>query len=198
VTAVLPTIHLVRHGETTWSRSGQHTGLTDLPLTERGEENARRLSDRLKRLSFAAVLTSPLRRAARTCELAGFAATAKVNHSLVEWDYGEYEGRRSDEIHRERPEWNVFRNGCPGGESPSQVAARADDVIRSLRAFKGDVLLFSHGHFLRALAARWLGIELEFGTYISLSAASLSTLAFEHDLSQPIIRLWNDTSHLDP
>src|SRR5262249_55022617 len=148
----LPIIYLARHGETAWSITGQHTGLTDLPLTEIGERNAGRLRDRLSGLIFAKVFTSPLRRAMRTCELAGFGSVAEIDRNLVEWDYGEYEGRRSAEIHAERPDWQLFRDGCPGGESPQQVAARADRVVNHLQALPGDVLLFSSGHFLRVLA----------------------------------------------
>src|SRR5262249_18836662 len=156
-----------------------HTGRTDLPLTERGEQNARRLSERLEGLSFALVLTSPLKRAARTFELAGFGAAAEIDRSLLEWDYGKYEGRKTVEIHRERPDWDLFRDGCPGGETPNQVGARADDVVRRVRSLNGDVLLFSSGHFLRVFAARWLGLEPQFGRYLFLSTASVSVLGFE-------------------
>src|SRR5229473_1959842 len=136
---VLPVVYLARHGETAWTITGQHTGLTDLPLTERGERNARRLGGRLKGLTFAKVFTSPLRRASRTCELAGFAAVAQVDPDLVEWNYGEYEGRRTAEIRAERPDWQLFRDGCPGGESPAQVRARAENVLSRVRAVGGDV-----------------------------------------------------------
>ena len=192
----LSVIYVARHGETAWSLSGQHTGLTDLPLTERGERNARRLGDRLKGLTFTKVLTSPLQRAARTCELAGFGASAEVDRDLLEWNYGEYEGRRTAEIHAERPDWQLFRDGCPGGESPDQVGARADQVVSRVRATQGDVLLFSSGHFLRVLAARWLGLEPSAGRYLLLSTASLSALGYEHNLCQPVVRLWNDTRHV--
>ena len=193
---VLPIVYLARHGETAWSLSGQHTGLTDLPLTERGERNARSLAERLKGLKFVAILTSPLQRATRTCELAGFGAQAKVDRDLLEWDYGQYEGRRSSEIHKERPDWQLFRDGCPGGESPNQVGARADRVVKRVRAIEGNVLLFSSGHFLRVLAARWLGLEPGGGRYFLLSTASLSALGYEHNRSQPVIRLWDDTRHV--
>ena len=153
-------VYLARHGETPWTITGQHTGLTDLPLTGRGEEMARRLGERLNGRTFAQVLTSPLRRAVRTCELAGFGAIAEIDRDLVEWDYGEYEGRLSVDILAERPDWRLFRDGCPGGESPQQVADRADRVVRRLRRVTGDVLLFSSGHFLRVLAARWIGGRL--------------------------------------
>ena len=194
----LPVIYVARHGETAWSLSGQHTGLTDLPLTERGERNARRLGERLKGLSFAKVFTSPLQRATRTCGLAGFGTAAEVDRDLLEWNYGEYEGRRTAEILAERPGWQLFRDGCPGGESPDQIGARADRVVSRLRAIHEDVLLFSSGHFLRVLGARWLGLEPGAGRYFLLSTASLGTLAYEHNnLSEPVIRLWNDTRHLE-
>src|SRR5918996_3347134 len=175
----LPTIYVARHGETAWSLSGQHTGLTDLPLTERGERNARQLGERLKGLAFAKVFTSPLQRATRTCELAGFGAAVEVDRDLLEWNYGEYEGRRTAEIHAERPGWQLFRDGCPGGESPDRVGARADCLLSRVRAVRGDVLLFSSGHFLRVLAARWLGLEPEGGRHFHLVTASLSLLGHE-------------------
>ncbi len=194
----LPIVYLARHGETAWTLSGQHTGLTDLPLTEHGERTARRLGERLKGLACAKVWTSPLQRAARTCELAGFGAVAEVDRDLVEWDYGQYEGRRSDEIRAERPDWQLFRDGCPGGESPQQVSERADRVVRRVRAISGDVLLFSSGHFIRVLATRWLGLEPTVNTrFFMLSTASLSAVGYEHDLSRPVIRLWNETRHVD-
>jgi broad specificity phosphatase PhoE len=193
---ILPMLYVARHGETAWSLTGQHTGLTDMPLTERGERNARRLGERLAGLTFAKVFTSPLQRATRTCELAGFAATAEADRDLVEWDYGKYEGLRTVEIHASRPEWQLFRDGCPGGESPDQVSARADRVVSRVRAIKGDVLIFSSGHFLRMLAARWLGLEPAGGRFFLLSTASLSALGYENTMSQPVIRLWNDTRHV--
>ncbi len=194
----LPVVYLARHGETAWSLTGQHTGLTDLPLTERGERNARRLEDRLKGQAFAKVLTSPLLRARRTCELAGFGAVAEVDRDLVEWNYGEYEGRCTAEILAQRPDWQLFRDGCPGGESPDQVAVRADRIVGRLRAVAGDVLLFSSGHFLRMLAGRWIGLELKADARsFMLSTASLSALGYEHSLSQPVIRLWNETRHVE-
>ena len=192
----LPVIYLARHGETAWSLSGQHTGLTDLPLTERGEQNARALGQRLNGLNFGRVFTSPLQRARRTCELAGFGTVADVEPDLLEWNYGQYEGRRTAEIHSERPDWQLFRDGCPGGESPDQVGARADRVVGRMRAVGGDALLFSSGHFLRVLAARWLGLEPAAGRFFLLSTASLSALGYEHNRSQPVIRLWDDTRHV--
>ena len=197
MSATLPITYLARHGETAWTLTGQHTGRTDIPLTERGESNARRLGERLKRLTFACVFTSPLRRAFRTCELAGFAAVVTVDPDLVEWNYGNYEGRRTDEIRAERPDWQLFRDGCPGGETPDEVGVRADRVVSRVRAVRGDVLLFSSGHFLRVLAARWLGLEPGAGRFFLLSTASLSALGFEHDVTQPVIRLWDDTRHVE-
>jgi len=184
--------YLVRHGETAWSLSGQHTGLTDLPLTERGEQNARNLGARLSGLIFTAVFTSPLRRALRTCELAGFGATAQVDRDLVEWNYGAYEGRRSAEIRAERPGWCLFRDGCPGGEDPTAIAIRADRVISRLRSLDGNILVFSSAHLLRVLAARWLELDAAGGAYFLLGTASISRLGYESD--RPVISLWNDTS----
>ena len=196
--ADLPIVYLARHGETAWTISRQHTGLTDLPLTERGERIARRLGERLKGLTFALVLTSPLQRAARTCELAGFKAVAEVDKDLVEWDDGQYEGRRTAEIRAERPGWELFRDGCPGGESPQQVSVRADRIVRRAREAPGHVLLFTSGHFLRVLAVRWLGLEPSVNCkFFMLSTASLSALGYEHDRSQPVIRLWNETRHVE-
>lgn len=188
-----PTVHLVRHGETAWSLTGQHTGLADLPLTERGERNARLLGKRLAALTFAKVVTSPLQRAARTCDLAGFGNVAEVDLDLVEWNYGEYEGLRTPEIIGRRPGWQLFRDGCPGGESPAQVGERADRVINRLRGMEGNALVFSSGHFLRVLAARWLGLEPAAGKYFTLKTASLSVLGYEHGLHSPVIELWDDT-----
>lgn len=192
----LPVVYLARHGETAWSLTGQHTGLTDLPLTERGERNARAFAARLSGLKFAKVFTSPVQRARRTCELAGFGGAAQVDPDLLEWNYGQYEGRRTAEIRAERPDWQLFRDGCPGGESPGQIGARADRVVSRVRAVAGDVLLFSSGHFLRVLGARWLGLEPLAGKYLLLSTASLSALGYEHNKSQPVIRLWNETQHV--
>lgn len=194
----LPIVYLARHGETAWSLSGQHTGLTDLPLTERGRRTARKLGERLKGLSFAKVFTSPLRRASQTCELAGFGTVAEIDPDLVEWDYGEYEGRRGAEIRAERAEWNLFRDGCPGGETPEQIKIRADRVLKRVRAIDGNVILFTSGHFARVLAARWLGVEPTANSkYFMLSTASLSALGYENDLSRPVIRFWNDTRHVE-
>ena len=194
----LPIVYLARHGETAWTLSRQHTGLTDLPLTERGERTARRLGERLKALTFSAVFTSPLQRAARTCELAGFKSVAEVDKDLVEWNYGEYEGRRTAEIRGERPDWELFRDGCPGGESPQEVGTRADRVVKRVRAVSGNVLIFTSGHFMRVLATRWLGLEPSVNCkFFMLSTASLSAVGYEHDVSRPVIRLWNETRHVE-
>jgi broad specificity phosphatase PhoE len=194
---LLPVIYLARHGETEWSLTGQHTGLTDLPLTTRGEENARALRKRLAGQKFAVVFTSPLQRATRTCELAGFGAMAEVDRNLLEWDYGQYEGLTTAQIHAGRADWQLFRDGCPGGESPEQVGARADAMVDRVRPVEADVLLFSSGHFLRVLAARWLALGSEAGRYLLLSTASVSALSYENNLSGPVIRLWNDTRHVE-
>jgi probable phosphoglycerate mutase len=194
---VLPVVYVARHGETAWSLSGQHTGRTDLPLTANGERNARRLGERLRGLTFLKVFTSPLQRASRTCELAGFGPVAERDPDLVEWDYGRYEGLRSAEILAERPDWQLFRDGCPGGESPAQIGERADRVVEQVRAVNGNVLLFSSGHFIRVLAARWLALGPgSAGRYFLLSTASLSALGYEHNPSHPVIRLWNDDHHV--
>jgi len=191
-------IYLARHGETAWSLSGQHTGLTDLPLTESGERNARNLGARLRDIDCRRVLTSPLQRARRTCELAGFGARAEVDVDLVEWNYGAYEGRRSAEILAERPDWKLFRDGCPGGESVADVMGRARRVVSKLRAGTGNVIVFSSGHFLRVLTACWLGLDAGKGACWILGTASLSALGYEHDPTEPVIRSWNDMAHVTP
>ena len=188
----LPVVYLVRHGETEWAANGRHTGRTDIPLTPRGEADARQLAARLAGRTFERVYTSPAARARRTCDLAGFAAAAELDPDLWEWDYGQYEGLRSAEIRATWPDWRVFTHGCPGGESPADVAARADRVIDRVRAIKGDVLLFSSGHFLRVLAARWLGLGPEAGALLVLETGALCMLGYDHDPSEPAIRLWNE------
>jgi broad specificity phosphatase PhoE len=193
--SALPLVCLARHGQTAWTISHQHTGVTDLPLTATGEAEAVHLGARLAGRSFAAVFTSPLRRAVRTCELAGYGPFAAVEPDLIEWNYGAYEGRTTSDIDAERDGWNLFRDGCPGGEMPEAVGARADRVIRRVRAMDGDVLIFSSAHFLRVFAARWLGLEPRAGKYFVLGTASLSEMGFEHDRSEPVIRLWDETHH---
>jgi probable phosphoglycerate mutase len=190
-----PLVYLVRHGETAWSLSGQHTGLTDLPLTEAGRANAALLSSRLKRLRLTRVFTSPLQRALQTCEIAGLGSLAEKDPDLVEWNYGEYEGHTAAEIRALNPNWQLFRDGCPGGESPDQVGARADRILKRLRAVEGDLLIFSSRHFLAVLTARWLGIEPSNGRFFPLDTASLSVLGYNHTLQEPVIRLWNDKAH---
>lgn len=192
MTTNLSVVNLARHGETAWSITGQHTGRTDLPLTKRGERNARRIGKRLNGRSFAMVFTSPLQRATRTCELAGFGTVAEVDPNLIEWNYGDYEGLRTIEIQTKRPGWQLFRDGCPGGESPAQIGKRADHTLGRLRSCSGNVLIFSSGHFLRVLAARWLGLEPAAGRFFMLKTAALSALGYENDLSRPVIDFWDD------
>jgi probable phosphoglycerate mutase len=191
---MLTHLYLIRHGETEWSLAGQHTSRTDVPLTEKGEQNARQLAERLSSVRFTEVCTSPRLRARQTCELAGFGTRNKEEADLAEWEYGDYEGLRSSEIQHLRPGWNIFRDGCPNGESTTQVSARADRLIARLRTLEGKAALFSHGHFCRVLAARWTGAPLEDGRRLLLSPASISILAYEHDnLEEPVITLWNET-----
>jgi probable phosphoglycerate mutase len=193
----LPALYIARHGNTAWTHTGQHTGLTDLPLTSDGERNAVRLGERLKGMKFAKVFTSPLQRASRTCELSGFGAGAETDPDLVEWNYGKYEGLTSAQILEQRPDWDLFRDGVPGGESLEQIGERADRVVERVRRVTGDVLLFSSGHFIRVLTAHWLGLGPGVGgRYFLLSPASLSALSYEHNLSRPVIRLWNDDHHV--
>jgi probable phosphoglycerate mutase len=193
----LPAVYLARHGETAWNLTGQHMGVVDLPLTERGEHDARRLGEQLRGLTFAKVFTSPLQRVTWTCELAGYRDAALIDPDLIEWNYGSYEGKTTEDILKERPGWQMFRDGCPGGESVEQVGVRADRIASRVRAIEGNVLLFSSGHFLRVLAARWLGLDPAAGRLFLLSTASLSALGYEGNRFQPVIRLWNDTCHLD-
>ncbi|WP_343717262.1 histidine phosphatase family protein [Inquilinus sp.] len=186
-----PELTLVRHGETEWSATGKHTGRSDIPLTATGAEAARRVADRLQGLSVTAVWTSPSQRARTTCELAGFGARAVVKGDLAEWDYGAYEGLTTKQILADRPGWQLFRDGCPQGEVAADVGARADRIIREFREAGGSVLAFSSSHFLRVLAARWLGLPPEGGANFVLDTASISVLGYEHDLSEPVIRRWN-------
>jgi broad specificity phosphatase PhoE len=185
-------VHLVRHGQTPWTISGQHTGRTDLALTSQGEEDARALAPRLKGLGFDHVFSSPLRRALRTCELAGFAGTATIDQDLLEWDYGHYEGLTLAQIHKERPDWELFRDGCPGGESVLQISERVDRVVSRLRALEGNVLIFSSGHVLRILAARWIGSPAALGRQLVLDPTSVSVLGYDHHGLDSVIRLWNE------
>jgi probable phosphoglycerate mutase len=192
----LPAVWIARHGETEWSLAGRHTGRSDIDLTPRGEEDARRLGERLRDLTFTAIFTSPSKRAVRTCALAGFGDRAVPDSDLGEWDYGDYEGLRTAEIRNERPSWKLFYDGCPGGESPSSIGERADRVVAKIRAIDGDVLLVSSAHLLRILTVRWLRLPVAAGQYFVASPAGLGCLGYEHDRSEPAIRLWNDTRHL--
>ena len=188
-----PQVYLVRHGETAWSLSRQATGRTDIPLTARGEQTAQQLRDRLMGLRFAQVLSSPLQRARRTAELAGFGKHVDVDGDLTEWDYGAYEGRRTADIRAERPGWRLLEDGCPGGETLDAVTARAERVIKRIRALQGDVLVFAHRHILRVLTVRWLTLPALEARKFELTTASVSILGYYHDLDEPVVRLWNDT-----
>lgn len=182
---------MIRHGETAWSEAHRHTGLTDVPLIRLGERRARGLGKRLQGLSFARVLTSPLQRARQTCELAGFSA-AESDPDLVEWNYGDYEGRTADDIRREHPEWDLFRDGCPHGETPADVATRADRFIKMVRSVQGDVVAFSSGHIIRVIAARWLTLDPGAARYFLASTAGIGVLGYEHNSNEPAIHLWNE------
>jgi len=185
-------VYLIRHGDTAWSEAGRHTGLTDLALDHHGEQQARRLGDRLAGLSFARIFTSPLQRARTTCELAGFGAQADSDADLVEWDYGGYEGLTTAEIRRQRPEWDLFRDGAPDGESPRDVAVRADRFIAKVLSLEGDVAVFSSAHIMRMIAGRWLSLPPDAARLFLSSTASVSILGYEHSRAEAVIRLWND------
>jgi probable phosphoglycerate mutase len=180
---------LVRHAETEWSRDGRHTGRTDLPLTEDGRTRAGALTSQLREWRFALVLCSPARRAQETCELCGLGAQAQLRDALWEWDYGDYEGLTTPQIRELHPGWSLWRDGCPGGESAAQVGARADRVIAEVRAGAGAVAVFSHGHMLRVLGARWIALAPEYGAHLALSTAAVSVLSFEREA--PVLRRWN-------
>lgn len=182
-------VYLVRHGETEWSLSGQHTGITDIPLTANGQRMAKLFKPLFAKKSFALVLTSPLNRARMTCELAGLGGQAQIDNNLMEWNYGEYEGLTTQQIYAKSPEWMLFNDGCPGGEKPEQVGARADQVIARIREVDGDVVLFSHGHILRVLAARWIGLPAGSGSHFMLDTATLCILSYYQDL--PAMQQWN-------
>jgi broad specificity phosphatase PhoE len=185
-------VYLVRHGETAWSVTGQHTGRTDLPLTRHGQEQAQRLPQRLQRVSFRHVISSPLRRARQTCALAGFEDVAALDTDLLEWNYGDYEGLTRAEIHRLNPGWELFRDGCPGGESVAEITGRVDRVASRLGALEGNALIFSSGHLLRVLAARWLGANTQLGRNLMLDPASISVLGYDRASLDRVIRRWND------
>ena len=189
---MIRSLHLIRHGETAWSLSGRHTGRTDLSLTKQGEQNALRLGERLRAIRFDRVFTSPRRRALQTCELAGLGTSAAIDPDLAEWDYGDYEGLCTAEIHKARPAWNLFCDGCPGGEMPAQVSERADRLLARLQVLDGSIALFTHGHFGRVLAARWVGLPLSSARNFLFDPASRSILGYEHgDRTMPAIALWN-------
>jgi broad specificity phosphatase PhoE len=187
----LQQVWVVRHGETAWSLSGQHTGRTDIPLTAHGEQQASALKARLSKHAFACVLTSPLIRARRTCELAGFGDRAELNDDLMEWNHGAYEGRRTAEIRAERPDWSLFEHGCPGGEQLAEVTLRAERVISLVREVKGDVLLFAHRDILRVLGARWVLLDALDARRLYFDPASVSVLSFDHGPGEPIIKSLN-------
>jgi probable phosphoglycerate mutase len=182
-------VHLIRHGETEWSLSGQHTGITDIPLTENGRNVAKQLEPILAKENFTMIFTSPLERARKTCELAGLGAHAEIDRDLMEWNYGDYEGLTPKQIDAQAPGWMLFRDGCPGGETPEQVGARADRVIARARAVEGHVAFFAHGHIFRVFAARWLGLPTTAGCHFLLDTATLSILSYYRNL--PAIRRWN-------
>ena len=186
-------VYLVRHGETEWSLSGQRTGVTDIPLTDNGRAAARFLQPVLAEESFALVLTSPLHRARETCELAGFGKRAHVESDLMEWNYGEYEGLTPQQIHAQRPDWMIFRDGCPGGESPEQIGARVDRVIAKAHATEGNVALFAHGHVFRVLVARWIGLSSRAGQHFLLNTATLNILGYYRHT--PALKIWNAPLH---
>jgi probable phosphoglycerate mutase len=186
-----PRLFLIRHGDTDWTESHQHTGRTDLPLNTTGEAHSRILGGRLKGKSFVKIFVSPLQRVRRTCELAGFAGHAEVVPDLLEWDYGDYEGQTTADVHRHRPRWNLYRDGAPNGESPEHVAARADAFIELVRPFDGDVAAFSSGQIIRMIAARWLGLSPAHARHFFTATASISILGYEHDQTEPVILLWN-------
>ena len=182
-------VYLLRHGETEWSLDGRHTGVTDIPLTEHGRRAARLLRQVLPGETFSLVLTSPLRRARETCELAGFGRIAHIEPDLMEWNYGEYEGLKTEQIRLTRPGWSVFRDGCPGGESPEQIGARADRILSIVRASQGDVALFAHGHILRVLAARWINLSPGYGEHFLLDTATVNVLGYYRE--SPAFKIWN-------
>ena len=188
---VLPCVYLVRHGETAWTITGQHTGRSDIHLTARGEDEARALAAPLQRITFSDVFTSPLQRARRTCELAGFGSRAQADADLVEWDYGDYDGRSTPEILTSRPGWDLFADGCPNGETAADVGARADRVITRVRRCAGNVLLFAHRDIFRVMTARWIELPANEGRRLYLDTGSVSALGYHHTRQEPVIRSWN-------
>ena len=189
MTRQIKEVYLIRHGETEWSLTGQHTGITDIPLTENGRKVAKQLEPVLAKEDFVLVLTSPLHRAQETCELAGLGDRAEIDRDLMEWNYGEYEGITAREIRRKRPGWMIFKDGCLGGESPEQIGVRVDRVIARVRALEGNVALFAHGHVFRVFAARWVGLPATAGRHFLLATATLSILSYYRDV--PAVKRWN-------
>jgi probable phosphoglycerate mutase len=189
MTRQIQEVYLVRHGETEWSLTGQHTGITDIPLTENGRKVAKLLEPVLAKEDFALVLTSPLQRARETCQLAGLGEQAEIDRDLMEWNYGEYEGLNPRQVHAKTAGWMIFRDGCPGGESPQQIGARVDRVIARVRALEGHVALFAHGHVFRVFAARWLELPATAGRHFLLATATLSILSYYRDI--PAVKRWN-------
>jgi len=199
VESSLPFIYFIRHGETDWSLSGQHTGSSEIPLNEDGEAKARQLKDTLRGVQFDRVFVSPRGRARQTYELSGVKVPAEVEPDLAEWDYGDYEGLKTKEILAKRPDWNLFLHGCPGGESPEQVSARADRLVAQLKQMTGNIALYSHGHFGRVLGARWVGYPVPAAQHLLLSTASVSILGFEHhSVDEPTLTLWNMVARVVP
>ena len=193
----LLSLYLIRHGQTEWSLSGQHTGSTDIELTAHGEDEARALIPWIRQVQFGLVLTSPRQRAKRTCDLVGLSRQEEIEPDLAEWNYGDYEGKLSSDIHLTQPDWNIFRDGCPNGETPTQVSNRADRLIARLNAMTGNIALFTHGHFASALAARWIELPVVEGQHMSLDTASLSILSYNRAYAQVrVLRLWNATPAL--
>ncbi len=192
----LPRIYIVRHGQTLWSLQGRHTGTTDIPLTKKGEEQAGYLKKYLSRKKFVSVLSSPLQRSLRTCEIAGYKNICEVRNELKEWNYGNYEGIKTSEIKDKMPSWNLFEHGCPNGETIQDVEKRADVIISEIRNRNGDILIFSHGHFLRIFALRWIGIDTKFAKNILLGTAAMSVLGYDHNLNEPAMLLWNDMDQM--
>ena len=190
-------LYLIRHGETEWSLDRRHTGRTDIPLTANGEDKARELGKHLRDIQFSHVLTSPLKRAQQTCALVGLAQVPQIEPDLVEWDYGDYEGKQSVDIRKQRPDWTIFRDGCPHGEMPTQISARADQLIARLRMLDGNIALFSHGQFGGVLAARWIWLTVVEAQHFPLGTASFSIFAFDsHHPTVPVIALWNATHEI--
>jgi broad specificity phosphatase PhoE len=194
--SMLSRLYLIRHGATAWSRTRQHAGRTDIPLNEQGEQDSRKLAKRLGEVRFSRVFTSPLQRARRTCELAGLGGVAEIEPDLTEWDYGDYEGELSSDTRKKQPEWNLFRDGGPRGELPAQISERADRLVARLRTLEGNIAVFSHGQFLRVVAARWIGLPVGQAQHFVLDTTSVSILGYEHDLTnEPAILMWNAVSN---